>query len=835
METKINTSAHFDISAAVVKQLGEELVTDEVTAIMELVKNSYDACSNWVRIEIDTRGKLSEEPFRYVNDKGYIIIEDGGFGMNEDEIKNGWLVISLSHKRQLKEQGLKTPCDRTPLGDKGLGRLSTQRLGNKLEMLTSRVEENHIHHIAFNWDDFTEDVALTSVPTYFNNIEKRFQPKGTKLVIRCLKDPNLWEGKLADRVKGQLSQLIFPFKQKRTFHVYLTINGEKIDLDEIGEALRSQAVSRYKVEYASGKLTISGSVKMYKLFGGNNPADDRAVYQNLVAEDQGKSFFRFLTNKEENRAFFLDGLEYKGTNGVLYTFKKSFDLANLPKRALTMINGNEELADPGDFFGEIDDFNLRENDSLDSVFDDFSQFKTLVKNQKGIRVFRDGFGIKPFGIDGQDWLKLGGSWTSGGSYYGLKPSNVIGFISLSADKNKYLREKTDREGFMESPYSQNFFLLMTKIVDQINDLLEKTRRSYSEYRKQIAKSSGGITDIRDSFARIKNTSSQAKDLQDQTHKLTPVLARVAQVVRQTVNHSKQTKAKDENEQRQRDLLLEIDDALQRAMEVLIKVDSILEIAKKLEQDANYIKPKVEDLESQLTEFAELAGLGLTAEALSHEISHIVDRLLDQTNTVQKKIKGKEIVDTSSVFVYIEYVKNAIQSLRKQLSHLAPSLKFVRETKHDINLNSFIEELGSYYQDRFGNQIKLKINYSKSGFVIRMSRGKLTQIIDNIVLNSEYWLKDRMRTNKGFEPTISIELNNPFLVIYDNGPGIDPELAKRVFQPFVTGKPRSQGRGLGLFIVQQLLDTVSSEVYLLEDRNEHNRQFKFQINFSSILV
>lgn len=117
----------------------------------------------------------------------------------------------------------------------------------------------------------------------------------------------------------------------------------------------------------------------------------------------------------------------------------------------------------------------------------------------------------------------------------------------------------------------------------------------------------------------------------------------------------------------------------------------------------------------------------------------------------------------------------------------------------------------------------------------MSKGKLTQIIDNIILNSEYWLKDYGKSHKKFSPKISIELSSPYIKIYDNGLGIDPAYDQRLFQPFVSAKPKGVGRGLGLFIVQQLLDTVGCEIVLLNDKNDHNRRYIFQINLTSIVV
>lgn len=833
-KTSSDNQPKFNISAAVVRQLGEELVTDEVTAVMELVKNSYDADATWVKIEVNSTASLDGQRYHYKNDTGFISISDNGFGMDESEIVNGWMVISLSGKRKMKAAGLTTPAGRTPLGDKGLGRLSTQRLGNRLEMFSTKKTEEHTNHVAFDWNDFTEDVALTDVPTVFNKIPKD-DIVGTNLIVRNLRDPDAWEGKTAAKFIGQLSQLIFPFKEKREFHVFLTINNERIDLDELNEALRSQAVSQFDFSFDGENLVLSGAVKSYKLYGGAASASEREAYQQLIVNDLGKNFFSFLTDKKDNKGNFLDGITYSGVNGVLYSFTKTYALSGIPEMSRVKNDQTEdEVADPGNFWGEIDDFNLREAETLDSAFDSFSQYKEIVKNQIGIRIFRNGFGIKPFGIDGDDWLKLGSQQTSGGSFYTLRPNNTIGFIALTADGNKNLKEKTDREGFVDSPYSKNFFLLMNKVVDEINDVLERTRRSYNDYKRYIAQQTGNINDIKESYARLQETAKRANTVQQNSQTISASLQRVSTAVKEVIEASKAALPETVTDKANLALLKDIDALLDNARNVLSQVDSILNIAKKLEADANFIQPKVDNLERQLSEFAELAGLGLTAEALSHEISHIVDKLLFQTNSMTQQLKGQAMIESRPVGLYVEYVKTAIQSFRKQLSHLSPSLRYVRENKERFALSGYLQELESYYEERFAEDIAFQI-INKHDFVINISKGKLTQIFDNLILNSEYWLREKSRAEKSFQAAVTIEIDEPFIRISDNGNGVDPAYEERLFQPFVTSKPKDVGRGLGLFIVQQLLDTIGGEILLLSERNEKGNRYIFQINLSSITI
>lgn len=89
----------FDINPHVIRQLGEELVPNDITALMELVKNAYDADSPYVKIDINTKDSYTEDVLEYSNNKGYIVIEDAGFGMDEETIIKSWLTISYSKKK----------------------------------------------------------------------------------------------------------------------------------------------------------------------------------------------------------------------------------------------------------------------------------------------------------------------------------------------------------------------------------------------------------------------------------------------------------------------------------------------------------------------------------------------------------------------------------------------------------------------------------------------------------------------------------------------------------------------------------------------------------------
>lgn len=127
-EDKRTEQKFFRVHTSVVFQLGESLISDVVQALVELVKNAYDADATFARVLVDTKEPPPAQS-QYPNASGYILIEDDGSGMDYQTIEDGWLTISDSKKRQQKKEKRLTVLGRTPLGDKGLGRLARNALG----------------------------------------------------------------------------------------------------------------------------------------------------------------------------------------------------------------------------------------------------------------------------------------------------------------------------------------------------------------------------------------------------------------------------------------------------------------------------------------------------------------------------------------------------------------------------------------------------------------------------------------------------------------------------------------------------------------------------------
>jgi len=819
-------NVRFDINPHIVRQLGGELVPDDITALMELVKNAYDADSPYVRININTQESYGDEKLKYPNNKGYIIIEDGGFGMNETVILKSWLTISYSQKRA-DENNVKpkTPLGRTPLGDKGLGRLSTQRLADCCEIFTCTDDSIEKLHVAFDWREFDKADQLSKVPVFFDRIPTS-QSKGTKLILTNLHRPSTWEGDELAALKGQLSQLISPFVENRPFQVYMTVNGESINIVQEFADLINVSLANYSFTFDGKVLEISGTIKAPKLIGNN--AESKDNYRVYIESDNGKKFANYFLAKKNDSTCFIP------TDGGILAFKKRLSiLSDVP--GLKILDGKK--CDPGSFHGNIYDFSLNNNKEGDeSIFNSFSEYKAFIKSQTGIKIYRDGFSVFPYGLGDNDWLGLRTGTTSGSSFYGLRSDNTVGFFAISEGVNSNLKDKTDRTGFIKNEYSDNFFVLAKRIVDESNSFVERIRRTYNEYIKENKQTSSKIKTISEAYSLMNDAGKTSVEIYESIEPIKKEISSIHDKAQRMYETKKEGSLFSKEEDKEvSELLNEVQTLLAKANTLLVSVEGILRKSQQLGDVLDIIKPKIDVLEQQLQDFSELAAIGLTSESITHELGQIIERLSDKNRLFRNKMAHSQFNENEARLLS-GYINTAINGLKVQLKHIDPTLRYTKEQKEQIELTHFFEsEEMPYFQNSFeAYDIKYTV-VSEVNFSITINKGRLIQIIDNIINNSLYWIKVRKEQDPSYAPQISIVIDKPWIYIYDNGYGIANSVEDSLFEPFVTTKPRGKGRGLGLFIISQLLDAVGCSIMLEQRRNEYNKRYIFAINLSNVLI
>src|SRR5690554_3758713 len=217
----------FDVKTGMKNIIGRDLITDDFIAIYELVKNSYDAYADRVKIT-------------FKNDS--IIIADNGKGMSKDDLSEKWFSVAYSAKKDnTEDDDLKRASHLNNLksrrfyaGAKGVGRFSCDRLGGKLELVTSKITSNQSFRVDVDWGAFEKDAqqSFGSIEIPFEEIkEENIFPKsssnGTILKIKNLN--SIWDKQKLLELRRSLEKLINPFSKENSF----TIEIEALDFIDI--------------------------------------------------------------------------------------------------------------------------------------------------------------------------------------------------------------------------------------------------------------------------------------------------------------------------------------------------------------------------------------------------------------------------------------------------------------------------------------------------------------------------------------------------------------------------------------------------------------------------
>ena len=299
--------------------------------------------------------------------------------------------------------------------------------------------------------------------------------------------------------------------------------------------------------------------------------------------------------------------------------------------------GQPPIDDPGPFDGEVDSFDLATMpDQRTELFSSRSEYRDFVKKLSGVSIYRDGFAIRT----DNDWLGLGESWTSGRSYYGLRPANTVGFVSISAADNQALVEKSDREGFLDDPASRGFSDIVGTFVKFSNHSLTVLRREFNRFRSKMKaadaqlpttfKGVDAVSTLNRLGSRVAQRSTSIKASESRRREaffqLTTDLQAAARlpsldsVSREALRAVKirLAQAVSRWEKAANDMVLVADDLAQ------------------LSRVGNAVVDRLEQLKTQNDELIDFVAIGLVAQALAHDVRMLLDDLLVRSRHVAPK-------------------------------------------------------------------------------------------------------------------------------------------------------------------------------------------------------
>ena len=381
----------FRMHPRVFAALGADLVTNDVVAVIELVKNSYDAFARnvWLR--------FCDDP----SQGAYLEIEDDGDGMTREIIEEVWCLVATPFKEQnpLVTSGKKV---RRVAGEKGLGRLSVARLGERLHMITQS-PGFPCWEVNVNWSDISEgnDLSRSFAECRQYREDQPFKKSGTRLQIQSLKTQ--WDDNRISDLEDNLARLISPFSDLGDFNIFLSGFGENETEEVKIESPEFLSRPKYSIR---GDVDRKGNVKGIYRFG--------AISDGTTREKELKLSWERLYDDIQDKT----------------QFPYSSDEAHC-----------------GVFSFEIRAWDIAPEDTQE-IAERFDIQKSLVRKairvHKGISVYRNGVLVLPKSDNARDWLGLDLRRVSKVGTR-LSTSQVVGYVSITAEENPQIEDTSDRE------------------------------------------------------------------------------------------------------------------------------------------------------------------------------------------------------------------------------------------------------------------------------------------------------------------------------------------------------------------------------------------------------
>ena len=400
--------------------IGRDLIQDSYAAIVELVKNAYDADSESVEIHFKATEKTSENVNGNAEKRIEITVRDYGHGMSQDTVINKWMVPSTPDKLERR----KSPHGRIMQGRKGIGRYAASMLGSTLllETVSKSAEKTTV---LVDWHDFEtskylDDVELL-VETHLTD-----ELSGTTLTIEGGEEYySEWNGKQFKDLNYELKKLISPVqnsidKAAQAFQIHLKISGfsDVEDLEEIIAPYPIFDLFDYKI---SGRIHSNGKgILTYALQKARNTV-------------------------EEVIPFDLKG--YTACGDLIFDIR----VYDREKESIEQLIHRGLKDDHGNYLGKL-------------------QARKILNDSNGIGVYRNGFRIRPLGDPEFDWLKLNEQRVQNPSLK-IGSNQVIGYVLIDSEEKSDLIEKSARDGLRDN----NAYKQLQKITNDVIKELEIRR------------------------------------------------------------------------------------------------------------------------------------------------------------------------------------------------------------------------------------------------------------------------------------------------------------------------------------------------------------------------
>lgn len=444
--------------ARLLTMLGDQLIRNERIALVELIKNAYDADADWVKVRFE---KFNED--MSLTEKSSIVVEDNGCGMTPKEIQESWMNPAAPQKYIKKKMGDRrtTTKNRIIQGEKGIGRFAILKLGNLITITTRASNSRRESCLKYDFtrfdNDFVEedgaqkDIFLDEIKIDYSEspvLASSDLTHGTRIEIHNLK--GAWSKNVIDKLRRDISSLTDPISRitdhlvDDNFEISIICNEmpeplEDKNAEDLKGLIESKSVLKIKGKYDSHQNTF--------LFRSSKDADTDTTIELDDPKIKGlwiwKQWFREKSNQERGNPVCTCG-----------SFKFQFYVFDFSRG----ISGK---------------YGLSQND------------KNMLKEHR-IYLYRDGVRVYPYGDPEDDWLNIDVARGTGKAGHFFSNDQVIGWIDISQEHNPNLRDKTNREGLIEAGEAVTDFLFLIRIFLSYVKQYPYSRYQHTQRSKNVA-------------------------------------------------------------------------------------------------------------------------------------------------------------------------------------------------------------------------------------------------------------------------------------------------------------------------------------------------------------
>lgn len=839
----------FSVGAKAARLIGRENIADVDGALIELIKNAYDADASCVWIDfympfpdvptvIDSLDlfvkNLSEDELKFVLDcyaikddkwkkkeslteaeevqlrgilfaHNKIIVADNGCGMTADTVKSAWMHIGTSNK----EYDIRSDKGRVKTGAKGIGRFALDKLSVKSVMYTKAETSGMVVRWSMDWDQFASAKLINEVKAELEEQPADYEQIVTQMA--AMKERTMLEEH--DWTTGTMI-ILSPVREAWSGRLFQKVNTNLKSINPIGSVDRFEVIVNnvFYPEYCykTEKVAIDPKDYDYRIlaeFDGQETLKIKLLRnevnlskRKIMVEKYGESATRSTADFWSREAFQKDGYH-----------KADYDKERIIEKKIENILPADELEKAhkiGPFTAEMYFLRITNNEYDIMKRVTAGDRKRLLNQFSGVKLYRDDFKVRPYGDEGAlyDWLGMGSraqkspaSVAHPNGAWRVQPYQMIGLVKIGREVNPYLEDMANREGIA---LTDIYYLFVELLQECLKEFEFDRQYIYREYAKWI--------------------KSIERELSDYTEKVKQEAAR-----REEERRKKQKAERDSGDKEKEPADNQSPDGDEK-QENDFSEDEMFDTVYKMMQDSE------RELNSkQILQI--LSSSGIVLNTFFHEFNAINTQFHVRASQIRSRVryvlKGQEYTGIAAYnpYPWIDALEKTDRVTAAFLDVVMEGLKKESLKRQEISLQKVIRDIlekWSLLLEEKYISIRPDIFEEKElDDRIQMAVVDMYIILNNFLLNAAWFLEREHNPKREIAFALEESADTLYLYMENNGPCLDEKFKDNPDKIFEMGetskedaKTSTAGTGLGLWVVKETVERYNGVISVMDKKD-----------------